>query len=239
MILPPLSHTYSWPALRCDWHEARIKHVGKVQMARARVREGRFLLVRHRDVIVAIRRGRPGKLTLTYDTTNDQDVVTGNVLPFLTLYPGGVDLVSCYEYYDWPHGEGVWSGFTGKDLADVYLPHRFRDEIVKEVKKVMMPGWRIVDRGPLGPSIALPCLTNAGDTAICEVAANGISLYISDCLSYPDIDQSIHIYTLPAHNPDAHKLYVNVPPQIAHQARALLRWYRRALFDAAVESEMI
>lgn len=238
MILPPPSYN-SWPVLRCDWHDTRIKHIGKVIMARARVRSGRFVRTGNNDVIVAIRRGRPGKLLLTYDSTKDQNVVAGNVPPLLTLYPGGVDLVTCFEYYDWPHGEAIWSAYNRKDLADAYRPHRFRDEIVREVTKVMMPGWLIADRGPLGPSFALQCTTNGGDAAIVEVAARGISLYIADCLSYPDIDRSIQIYTLPAHNPDAHVLYTNVTPQIAHQARALLRWYRRALFDAAVASEMI
>lgn len=233
MTLPP--YDYTWLALRCAWMPAEIKGVGRVDMARAMVRAGRFARLPGRDVIVAIRRD---DMLLTYDVTDAAGIVAGRHKPFLTLYPGGVDIVSCYEYYDWPWGEAVWSGFTGKDLADAYEPFKYHDAIARSWLRAALPGWWLIDQGLLGPSVITECRTLAGDAAIVEVSARGISIHLCDGRNM-DIDAAIHIFTVPAHAPDHETLHRMLGHRETHQARALLRWYRRILFDAVIASEML
>lgn len=232
MNLPHRDST--WLALRAVWLDTTIDGIGSVRIARATVRREQFPQIPNTDVIVAIR-DEPGtlKTLLTFATTDVSAVLRGGEIPILTLYPGGVDLVAIDDYYGWAIGEAIWSEYHDTELASL-VPVNEIYRIADSWTRLSLPGWQLSDRAAM-LSVCCRGETEAGDVVIVEVEATKINIYIGDCFFEPQLNQDYLAASVPACAPEKEVLKRYLPAKVANEARLVMRWYRRTIYELILE----
>ncbi|QOX79841.1 hypothetical protein FY034_13165 [Trichlorobacter lovleyi] len=203
-----------------------------MRLARARVRQDRFRWFESHDVIVVIMEAGPSapRTLATYATQDPDEVIGGHVQPFLKLYPGGVDMLSCDEYYGWPWGEALWSAFHNDDLSHIGIERRTKLLLADWMSRPV-PGWEPVDRGKSGLSIISHTIAPDGEDLIVAVEPDRIAIYAGDIFSAPTLTQKRLALAVPHYAPDTAVLSRYLPHRLLHEAKYIMRWYRKLIYD--------
>ena len=224
-----------WLALRAIWRDANIRRVGQVIIARSTVRRDRFPQLDCTNVIVAIRTERNGRRSLmTYATSNIDDVLSGRVSPFMTLQTPGVRLELLDSLFTWPESEAVWSEYHDVEMFDL-VPAGMSLEITRSWYRFKFGDWELFNTGSELLSLILRTESTTGDMAIIEVVPQQISIYLGDMFFDPVPSKGFEVIAVPAEEQDVSVLHGYVSKKKIHQARAIMRWYRRTIFGLVLE----
>lgn len=224
-----------WLALRAIWRDANIRRVGQVIVARSTVRRDRFPKLDNTNVIVAIRTERNGcRSLMTYATSDIDAVLSGRVAPLMTLQMPGVRLEFLDNLFTWPAAEAIWTEYHDVEMVDL-VPAGTSPEITRSWYRFKFGNWELFNTGSELLSLILRTESTTGDMAIIEVVPQQISIYLGDMFFDPVPSKGFEIIAVPAEEQDVSVLHSYVNKKEIHQARAIMRWYRRTIYELILE----
>lgn len=232
MILPGQDTT--WIPLRTIWMNATIKKIGSVEMARAAIRRERFPRFQSSNAIVAISDAdTKNRCLLTFASSDVGEVLSGKCPPFLKLFAGGVELVAMDEFYGWPVAESLWSKFHNSDITEL-VPTSGMPKITRSWSHLPLEKWEMCEKSGV-LSFYRKIETEQGDMTIVEVDPHQIKIYQGDIFFEPTLNPEFVTASVLAENPDRAVLQHYLPQKIVNEARFIMRWYRRILYQIVLD----
>ncbi len=209
-----------------------IKRIGPAILARAKVRAERFPLIASQNVIAAIYAAgaRQIRTLAVYATTDPDEIVSGCVKPILKLFQSGVDMTTCDEYFGWPWGEAMWSAYHEDDLGRIRIERRTKP-LLEDWAQNGIPGWEPLDRGSQGLSLIRSAIAPDGEDLIVEVSSLRIAIYAADLFHPPALVNEQLALEVPHYSPPSSILTRYIEQRVASEARYVMRWYRRMIYD--------